>query len=244
MSLRKSPSSDRKLVGNLTVGEARHLLRAEGGELTAGEIAWRVVAALGVSALTARAIVVGEATAWHLALPMVAQYLAIMAALPVLYVVSPHPDLRGEAIKALGLWAGLGVVAAAVVAVRAWSGGQPWQSQLASDAAAAWRWIADAKMPWPIAAAFAGELAAVPARVRNLRTHGPPFVGVSLGCAMQVAVLALGLFVLPWAVTSAARLAWSLWALLLIAELLALAMHWDVQRKLRQLDAEIERRRQ
>ncbi len=71
------------LVNKLTVDDARHLLKGEGGAITGAEFLLQIAAALVVAVLTARAIVVGEATVWHLLLPMVAQYIALIAALPI-----------------------------------------------------------------------------------------------------------------------------------------------------------------
>jgi hypothetical protein len=68
-----SPPPESKVVGDMTLEEARHLLQCEGGELSAWDVAVRVVSAAAVAGLTARAIVVGDATVWHLALPMLAR---------------------------------------------------------------------------------------------------------------------------------------------------------------------------
>lgn len=229
-------NSSRMLVKNLSVDDARHLLRNEGGELTLTEIVLQLVAAAVVAALTARAIWVGNATVWHLAMPMIAQYVALIAALPLLSIAAPHPGLRKDAVAALKLWFGFAIALAIAVALRARSQETPWRDQLRADAAVAWRWIADAHMHWPILLAALGMLAALPGRVRNLYLYGPPFVGVGLGCAMRLVVLLLGAFLLPWIAGSSTRMAWFLWAMILSSEALALWMHWDVQTRLRKLD--------
>ena len=55
-------SPGQKLVNNLTVADARHIVNCEGGELTAGEIAIEVTTSVIVAAALARAIWVGDAT--------------------------------------------------------------------------------------------------------------------------------------------------------------------------------------
>jgi hypothetical protein len=233
---KRSPPSVRKLIGDLSVDDARHLLHTEGGELTSTEIAFRLISTAAVSVLTARAIVVGHANVWHLALPMVAQYFAIILSVPVVYLATPHPELRINAVKCLRLWIGFAAAAILAMGVRSWTVEIPWREQVASDAARAWAWIYGAEMHWPILLAFCGEAAAMPGRVRNLVEHGPPFVSINLGCAMRFVVLMFGCVLLPWAFGSSERMTWFLCALIMVAELMALWMHWDIQQALRKLD--------
>ena len=234
--LKKDKAAPAMLVNKLSVEDARHLLRSEGGELSSWQFALELISVAAVTALTARAIGTGGATAWHLVLPMAAQYLALLVALPVAYAFVRHSALRREALQSLPLLAGLagGVIVATVVRGQMFE--TPWQTQLASDATDVWRWIADAEMQWPLLLAAIGITYAFPNRIRNLLEHGPPFVGASLGCAMRLLVLVVGLFLLPMVSDSATRLAWSLWGLLLLADLLAVLMHWDIQRRLRKID--------
>jgi hypothetical protein len=57
----ESPPPESKVVGDMTLDEARHLLQCERGELSAWDIAVRVVsAAAAVAGLTARARRAGE----------------------------------------------------------------------------------------------------------------------------------------------------------------------------------------
>jgi hypothetical protein len=227
---------DRPLINKLTVGEARHLLAGEGGPRTLAQGAIDLASVAIVAAFTFRAISAGNATAWHLFLPMVAEYLTLMLALPMLYAVLQHPGLRKDGVQALRLWIGFFVVAAIVEGVRAHEHGVPWQKQLSADGAAVWRWIADAGMHWPMLAAALGMAVALPGRVMNLYNYGPPFSGVSLGCGMRVAVMFLGALALPWAMEDATRMAWTLWTMILIAELLSIWMLWDVQKELEKVD--------
>jgi hypothetical protein len=83
----KNPAnSDRKLVNDLTVEDARHLLGNEGGHLSWDELTVRIVTELTVAGALAYAIWRGNVTAWHLALPSLAQYLALLLVLPLLYL--------------------------------------------------------------------------------------------------------------------------------------------------------------
>jgi hypothetical protein len=235
---KSATSNDRKLVNNLTVADARHIVNCEGGELTVGEVATELVVTAVVSATLARAIWVGNATAWHLFLPMVAQYFALILILPMVYLIIRHPDLRKDSIGALRLIGGVILVAAIVVAIESYRTHTPWQQLLNDYAARAWRWIVDAEMHWPILLAVAAILWAIPRRVRNLYEHGPPFYGVNLGCAMRFVVPLLGCFLLPFIASGGIPIVWVLWAIILLAEILALWMHWDLQSRLRKLDGQ------
>ena len=235
---KRSPKSNRKLVNDLTVDEARHLLRLEGGERGHRELVFQLLSAVAVATLSARAIVVGNATVWHLAAPMLAQYFAIILPIPVLYLLTPHPELRRYAVSCTWLLAGYLAAAAIAMGVRCWLVETPWHVQIPRDAAVAWHWIYDAQMHWPMLLAFCSEAGAMPGRVRNLFEHGPPFVSIDLGCAMRFIVLMVGCFSLPWLVGSATRMAWFLWAMISVAEVMALWMHWDIQRRLRKVDGE------
>jgi hypothetical protein len=218
----------------MTLAEARHFLQCEGGALSAWDIAVRVASAAAVVGFTARAIVVGGATVWHLTLPMLAQLVAVTLSIPVLYLATPHPSMWKDVRAALRMWSGIIVAAVIALAVRCWLRGTSWQQQLVADSGVAWRWVADAHMQWPVLLAFVGELLAMPGRVRNVFRYGPPFVGVSMGCAMQFVVLIFGVFVLPWFVEG--NMAWFLWWMILIAEALTLWMHLDVQRQVRKVE--------
>jgi hypothetical protein len=115
----------------------------------------------------------------------------------------------------------------------------PWLEQFQLNIQQAWAWITDHHMHWAILFAMAGVLLGLPGRIRNLYEYGPPFAPVGLGCGMRIAVFFLGCFLLPF-VASGTQVsnAWILWALLLIAEILALGMHLDIQRRLKKLDGD------
>jgi hypothetical protein len=215
------------------VEDPHHLLACEGGELSKAQIAFELLSVVAIATTTAWAIAAGHATAWHLALPMVAQWLALVFAIPFIYLAVRHPDLRKDAGFYLRLWAGLAAALALVTAVRGWLDARPFHAQLVADVGLTWRWIADAHMQWPIAIAFVVQLVALQGHVRNLYVHGPPFSGISLGCGMRSVVLMFGCALLPWLIGGGSNPAWVLWTMLLIAESLTLWMLLDIQLKLR-----------
>lgn len=235
---KKAIDPNRKLVGNMTVADARHTLALEGGSLTLAQLIFELISVAVVAAFTARAIVVGDATAWHLLLPMVAQYLVLLLVLPPLYLVLQHPGLRKDAVGSLRLCIGILIVFGIAMFVRTRQTGLEWRAQLNHDAAVAWKWITDAEIHWPMALASLSILAALPSRVHNLYKYGPPFSGVSLGCGMRLVVLLLGAFTLPWALEHRDRMAWTLWTLFLIAEVLTFWMIWDIQANLKKVEGE------
>ena len=53
-----------------------------------------------------------------------------------------------------------------------------------------------------------------------------------MGCAMRFIIPLLGCFLLPFIASGAFPLVWVIWAILLLAELGSLLMHWDLQRRL------------
>jgi len=232
----QSAAASPKPNSGLTVEDAGHLLACEGGELSKAQVAFELVSVVAVAATTAWAISAGHATVWHLALPMIAQWLALVLAIPFVYLAVRHPDLRKDAGFYLRLWGGIAVTLALVTAVRCWLHAHAFHAQLADDVRLTWRWIADAHMQWPILIAFVAQLVAIQGHVRNLYVHGPPFSGISLGCGMRFVVLMFGCFLLPWIIGSGANMAWVLWWMLLIAELLTLCMLLDLQRQVRKRD--------
>jgi hypothetical protein len=237
MDARKAPPRpDLNLLNDLTVEDARTILRNEGG-LTPAQLAYELVSVAAVSAMTARAIWSGGATAWHLALPMLAQYLALLVTMPLFYFVLRHPGLRKDALGGIRLLVVLVLVAIVAELVRSRQNSLSLDEQTLADLRAAKRWIVDAKMTWPIVLSIVAVLQGLRHRVRNLVEHGGAFYGVSLGCAMRVVVLILGCFLLPFAMSSGVRMTWTIWGMILAAELLALGMIWDVQHRLKKVDA-------
>lgn len=239
MPPQKKPSQPgQMLVNDLTVADARHLLRTEGGEIGPQQIAVELVTTAAVAATCAYAIVVGQATAWHLVLPMVAQYLTLLVLLPILYVILWLDGMRKDAVGAVRLWIILVVVISIAVAVRAQREDRAWMDQFAIDFNWLLTWITSHKMQWPMLCAAVGVVFDLPGRISNLIKYGPPFSAVGLGCGMRIAILFLGLFLLPFVVSSPTRLVWSLWAALILAEVLTVVMHLDIQRRLKKHDGE------
>jgi hypothetical protein len=217
-----------KLVNNLTVADARHIVNCEGGELTAGEIAIEITITAIVSAMLARAIWVGDATSWHLFLPMLAQYFALILVLPVIYLFIRHPGLRKDSLGSLRLVIAL-IVSAIALGVQSYRTEIPWQPLLDDYLAEAYRWVVDAHMHWPILLAVAAILWQIPRRIRNLYVHGPPFSGVSLGCAMRCVSPALWLLFAPFIACRRDPRRVDLVGHHVAADILALWMHWDLQ---------------
>jgi hypothetical protein len=229
MGTADKPPAEFTSAGEHEVEDDRHLIACE-GELSGFDVALRLASTAAVAALTARAILIGDATAWHLLLPMVAQGLGIASSVLVAYLVVRRPEMRKAAVTVLL------VATALCLAGRTLYLGQSPSVQIPRDLAAAWRWIADAHMHWPILLAFISEALAMPGRVRDLFVHGPPFSSVSLGCGMRIVVLFFAGFLLPFSASSPQGVAWLLWWVYLIAEVLALWMHLDLQHQLRKQD--------
>lgn len=216
----------------------RWILRGEGGERTTGEFAVAVLMALGTSGLVAWAIRAGDATVWHLALPLAAQFLTWVLLFPLVYGVLRHPDLRKEAVSSLRMWVILPLVVLVIVTVRHFTiGGQTWLNQLRGDINWFWRWVIDSKMHWPILLAIVSMSSILASSIRNLYRHGPPFDGAPLGCAVKAVIGILALFVVPFILTAPIQAVWVVWGILLIAELLSVAAHWDIQRRLKRFEA-------
>lgn len=220
------------LVNQLTVRDAAHLVKTEGGSLSTGQIAVRLSVLVLVAAFTARAIVLGHATVWHLFLPLVAEYLVLLLSLPVLTFFVRDGELRKEARKSLLWLLTIAGIAALWIASRAIDDGTPWPVQARIEAARLLHWITGHQMHWPILGAAAGMALGMPGRVAAYHRHGPPFMAVGLGCAMRVVVPLLGCFLVPVVASGKIPLVWTIWTILVLAELGALWMHWDMQRRL------------
>jgi hypothetical protein len=229
------------LTNDLTVGDARHLIATEGGPLDMSQIVLRGVSTAVVAAACAYAIWAGHANVWHLALPMVGEYLVLLIAIPLLYLVVRHEAMRKDAVGSVRLLAILAVAAVVAIGVRSYRSDVPWRELVATDLQTAWAWVRDHKITWAILAAMAGVLLELPSRLANLKKHGPPFSAIGLGCGMRVAVLFLGVFLLPFVMSNnATRNAWILLGLLVLAEVLAIVMHLDIQKRLAKIDAPVK----
>jgi hypothetical protein len=238
---RSSNRDGRMLVNKLSIEDARHTLKIEGGELTPAGIATQFVSIALVLGMTARAIWIGEATAWHLTLPMIAEYLTLLVAIPLIYLFLRHPAMRKDAIGSVRMLVMLAIVLTGLVGYQAYRSHADWGGVLGANVQRVYDWIVNAQMHWAILAAVARMAAAMLGRVRNLYLHGPPFVGVSLGCAMRFVVLFFGVFLLPviaanWS-TVTGHGVWIIWGVILLGDVLALWMRWDIQRRLRKVDA-------
>jgi hypothetical protein len=233
----KPPSAGPMLVNKLSVKDARHLLKHEGGEATRVEYALQLAFILITAGFSARAILWEGATVWHLLLPGLAQYLALLVFIPVCQAFFHLPGMRREVIKSYGNLAFWCVAGGVSVFVRAAKHQISPGSQWAQDTAWLASFIMETGMLWPMISAAAGMAISLPARFRTFRDHGPPFVSVSLGCAARIVILFLGLFLLPLLLAHSGGAPWFLWTALLLGDLLGLIVIWDIRRRLRRLDA-------
>ena len=233
MANRKSGLSHQgTLVNKLSVKDAIHIVRTEGGPLSPGRLAFRVISAFAVAAFTARAILLGQATAWHLFLPMIGEYLVLLISLPIINLIIHDQDLRRDARQSLRWLIALLIILAIWIAVQTSRQGLSWPAQATAEITRFFRWITDHQMHWPILGASAAMAMSLPGRVAAFRQYGPPFVPVGMGCAMRIVIPLFGSFLLPWIVENRQHIVWVIWSVLLLSELGGLLMHWDLQRRL------------
>lgn len=240
MSGKKKGDADTAiLVNKLTVGDAVHLVRTEGGTLSRIQIAFRVATVLIVAAFTARAIVVGQATAWHLFLPMAGEYLVLLATLPVISFILHDETLRQDVRRSLSWLFAIAVIASLWIGSRSFDEGTAWTVQAKVELSRLYTWITSRQMHWPILGAMAAMIAGLPGRVAAFHRHGPPFMAVGMGCAMRLVIPLLGCFLLPLVAAGEFPIVWVIWTILLLSELGALTMHWDLQRRLAKRGIEV-----
>lgn len=230
----KFPSDQQYLVQKLTVNDAQHLLRNEGGEISLSSVVMRLAILAVIAVFTARAIWIGDATAYHLILPSIAEYLTLLIAMPIMQLFLRHDAIKKDAKGGLRLLIGLLVIAAVLNFFRARHLHLSWSAHAQERLSTFVYWIVDHQMHWAMLGASAGILIGLPGRIKMLYKHGPPFQAVSLGCGARLAVLFLGMFLTPLVIAAPTTLAWVLWTLLIASELVALAMIWDIQKRLKQ----------
>jgi hypothetical protein len=234
--------------GTLTLEDARHIVLAE-GVLSRRELIIQIVWALAIAGLLAWAIVAGQATFWHMLVPMFAEYLACIVVLPFLQVFYRNADLKKDSRSCLRLIAFIIAGLAIACFVRSRMFERSFFGQFSDDWAVVWNWVVGFKMHWAILAAGLHASMNVTRSVRHLVRHGPPYMGPGLGCGMRITVIILAVIVVPafgmlilgvmnefglgkFDIRSWISPAWILWALLLTAELATLAMRCDLQRRL------------
>ncbi len=220
------------LVNKLTVGDAVHILRSEGGGITAKRLVFRLSLIGIVAAFTARAILLGQATAWHLFLPMAGEYLVLLLSLPVINQIVNDKTLRQDTRRSIPWLVTLVLLPVFWIAWQAFDQGNPWPAQARMEWSNLIQWITTHEMHWPIIGASAGMLLSLPGRVAAFHRNGPPFVGVSIGCAMRLIIPLFGCFLAPLIAAGKIPVVWLIWVILLLAELAALTMQWDLQRRL------------
>lgn len=212
--------------------DATHLVKVEGGSLSHGQIVFRVITILAIAAFTARAIVVGKATAWHLFLPLVGEYLALLVSVPVLALILRDGALKKDAKRSLRLLAAFTAAVAFWITYRSLEENLGWITAAEAEATRLFTWITTHQMHWPILGAMAALVSGLPGRVAAFHRHGPPFMAVGLGCAMRLVLPLFGCFLLPLIAAGTFPVVWVIWTVLLLAELAAIGMHWDLQRRL------------
>lgn len=236
---KKSASESAILVNKLTVKDAVHLVKTEGGSLSRGQIAFRAATILIIAAFTARAIVIGQATAWHLFLPMVGEYLVLLVSLPVISLILHDKNLRQDARRSLSWLFAIAVITSLWIGSRSFDDGTVGTAQAKVEFTRLFTWITSHQMHWPILGAMAAMIAGLPGRVAAFHRHGPPFMAVGLGCAMRLVIPLLGCFLLPLVAAGKFPVVWVIWTVLLLSELGALYMHWDLQRRLAKRGIEV-----
>jgi hypothetical protein len=241
VAMKKSPTKSQPgplLVNKLSVADARHLLLHEGGEASRIEYAMQLGMILVTAWFSARAIWLEGATAWHLMLPLFAQYFALLILLPIFNLWFRLDPVRLEVRKCwsnLALWS---LATGVTVFIRAQRHSLDFAAQLGQDIHWLGASIREHGMLWPMLSAALGFAVSLPARFRALIAHGPPFVSVSFGCAAKLVILLMGSFLLPVVLANPASAPWFLWTALLVADLMAIVALWDIRRRLRKLDVE------
>ncbi len=241
----------------LTAAEAKHLLMTEGGEMTVRETIIQIGWALAVSGALAWAIVKGQATVWHLVVPLVGEYLCLLVALPLIYLYLRHPDLKSEYVKCSRALVLLFIAIVGTIVGRAIYYEHAVIDQLKTDSRWIGAWIVDHQVHWALLVAVFHAGRSLHKSVRNLLVHGPPFIGGGMGCAMKIVVLFFAVILIPFFGMFVLSLlkdfgvssfppkewgppqtwvapVWIAWALLLIADLATVWFLWDIQSKLKQ----------
>lgn len=185
-----------------------------------------------VAAFTARAIILGQATAWHLFLPMAGEYLVLLLSLPFINLMVLDKTLRQDTRRSIPWFVALIVVPGLWIASQAFDQNHSWPEQARIEWSLLINWITSHEMHWPILGASAAMLISLPGRVAAFHRNGPPFVGVSVGCAMRLIIPLLGCFLVPFIAAGKIPIVWLIWTILLLSEVGALVMHWDLQRRL------------
>src|SRR5262245_53340793 len=102
------------LVQKLSVADARRLMKLEGVELDGKSFIREIIFTVAFAATTAYAIVTGGITVWHLFMPLIASWFALVTAIPIVYLIYRHPAIGVEAWKSLGNLAVLAVIIGSV----------------------------------------------------------------------------------------------------------------------------------
>ncbi|MBL8891528.1 MAG: hypothetical protein JNL67_16225 [Planctomycetaceae bacterium] len=237
------------LVNKLSVADAQHLHRLEGGFLSSWQILYQLVAIVVVHALVARAIYLAQATIWHLLLPIVAEYYAYLVAVPVCQAWARHGELAKISQQCLRVLAVQGfVLVAAGIAWPLWTD-KEMVATWSWGFEAGWNWVVGTQMHWPILLAGIYSAINVKQNVDKLVVYGPPFAGPGIGCAMRAVVAFFALVLVPAVAMFIGPLllhffpglksslgfgamVWLAWLVFVTADLGRLYLRWDIQRRL------------
>jgi hypothetical protein len=255
MSKKKQPTKFRPKPKSgfnekLTALEAKHILKAEGGEISTRELIIQAVWILLISAALAWAIIKGNATAWHLGLPMIGEYLVCLLLIPILNLFYRHKELKKETMKCVTLLLILVIIGLSAIAIDARSNGDDFVAHFNLWMAKATDFVFGKEVHWAILIAAFHSAKGLWRNVIFLVKNGPPFLGPGMGCGMRVAVLVLALIIVPalamfvlgilqdvgirWRPSADwIKPVWLIWGLYLIAELTTLWFLWDIQSKLK-----------
>lgn len=237
------------LVNKLSVADAQHLYRLEGGFLSTWQIVYQLASICIVHALVAWAVYSAQATIWHMLLPMVAEYYAYLLAVPVCQAFVRHVDLNTISHQCLRVLAVQVVVIAAIGVGWPWLVGKNVFEHWTFGWEYAWQWVVGKQMHWPILLAGICSALNVQRNVGMLVKYGPPFAGPGVGCAMRAIIAFLAIVLVPAAAIligplllhyfpglksslGTGTLIWLAWFIFLAADLGRLYLRWDIQRRL------------
>lgn len=248
----KKKSGPQILVNKLSVVDAQHLYKIEGGHLSVSELLFRLASLTLVHILVARAIFLAQATIWHLVLPLVAEYFVYLITVPILQAFVRHAELKQISWQCLRI---LVIQLAVLIGLAfAWPlfTGQDLMQQWAWGWETAWAWVVGTQMHWPVL--LAGVFAAINVKgnVDKLQKFGPPFAGPGAGCAMRAVVFFLALVIVPAAAIflgplvmylfpsleaqiKAGAIVWLVWLIFTAADFGRVYMRWDIQRRLQRV---------
>jgi hypothetical protein len=233
----------------LTEDEAKHILKSEGGVITFRELLIQIFWAALLSGSLAWAIYAGQATVWHLTLPLIAEYLACLVTVVVMNLFISNKDLGKESLACLRLLVILIVGGIVALYVSSIFHKTNFMDEINVRLDQAWSFVFDKQAHWAILVASLHSIRGVARNVFFLVKEGPPFLGPGMGCAMRIAILVLSVVIVPaFALLVLGILkdlgirniphpkewlsaVWLFWGLYTVAEFTTIWFLWDIQKK-------------